>query len=238
MAASSMCGRRLNVEPSRPCTSRPTVADSRSCRPTVADSFDEYVSRSRINPVPYTEDVHQRRTRAYMTDDQRFASRRPDVDGLPSRSIAHGARDTRPAPIVADLFVSHHRHGRRLRGKADRRVPGLDLEDYPDNDRDVPMAGYQMLVRGLRFCGDATGTASRIRSRSCRPRSRKLEFDIPAVAAHVQTGAPDHDPGAELLVPAGGPKPADVREHLRGGRGGLPRKRRTGSITTRPGRPP
>ena len=31
------------------------------------------------NPVPYTEDVHLRRTREYMTDDQRFAARRPDV---------------------------------------------------------------------------------------------------------------------------------------------------------------
>ncbi len=31
------------------------------------------------HPVPYTEDVHFNRTREYMTDDQRFASRRPDV---------------------------------------------------------------------------------------------------------------------------------------------------------------
>ena len=30
-------------------------------------------------PVPYTEDIHLNRTREYMTDDQRFASRRPDV---------------------------------------------------------------------------------------------------------------------------------------------------------------
>ena len=40
--------------------------------------FDEYISDP-AHPVPYTEDVHFKRTREYMTDDQRFASRRPDV---------------------------------------------------------------------------------------------------------------------------------------------------------------
>ena len=41
-------------------------------------SYSEYISDP-AHPVPYTEDVHFRRTREYMTDDQRFASRRPDV---------------------------------------------------------------------------------------------------------------------------------------------------------------
>ena len=40
--------------------------------------FDEYISDP-AHPVPYTEDVHFDRTREYMTDDQRFASRRTDV---------------------------------------------------------------------------------------------------------------------------------------------------------------
>jgi uncharacterized protein len=38
----------------------------------------EYISDP-AKPVPYTEDVHTGRTREYMTDDQRFAARRPDV---------------------------------------------------------------------------------------------------------------------------------------------------------------
>ena len=41
-------------------------------------AFSEYTSDP-FHPVPYTEDVHLKRTREYMTDDQRFASRRPDV---------------------------------------------------------------------------------------------------------------------------------------------------------------
>ena len=40
--------------------------------------FSEYTSDP-AHPVPYTEDVHEERTREYMTDDQRFAARRPDV---------------------------------------------------------------------------------------------------------------------------------------------------------------
>ncbi len=46
---------------------------------SVADEcYDEYVVDPN-KPVPYTEDVHLDRTREYLTDDQRFASRRPDV---------------------------------------------------------------------------------------------------------------------------------------------------------------
>ena len=41
-------------------------------------TYSEYVSDP-DKPVPYTEDVHTGRTREYMTDDQRFAARRPDV---------------------------------------------------------------------------------------------------------------------------------------------------------------
>src|SRR5258705_3196589 len=41
-------------------------------------SFTEYISDP-AHPVPYTEDVHFSRTREYMDDDQRFASRRTDV---------------------------------------------------------------------------------------------------------------------------------------------------------------
>ena len=46
--------------------------------PKISNSFDEYVSDP-MKPVPYTQDVHVGRTTQYMTDDQRFASRRPDV---------------------------------------------------------------------------------------------------------------------------------------------------------------
>ncbi|MFM2325832.1 MAG: hypothetical protein RIR31_34, partial [Bacteroidota bacterium] len=44
----------------------------------ITAAFSEYISDP-AHPVPYTEEVHLDRTREYMTDDQRFASRRPDV---------------------------------------------------------------------------------------------------------------------------------------------------------------
>ena len=40
--------------------------------------YNKYTSDP-AKPVPYTEDVHFHRTNEYMTDDQRFAARRPDV---------------------------------------------------------------------------------------------------------------------------------------------------------------
>jgi len=46
---------------------------------TLSDGlFDEYTSDPE-HPVPYTQHIHFKRTREYLTDDQRFASRRPDV---------------------------------------------------------------------------------------------------------------------------------------------------------------
>ncbi len=112
--------------------------------PTSAESYDEYVADP-MRPVPYTEDVHQRRTREYMTDDQRFAARRPDVMVYESEILTEPV--TLAGPIVADLFVS------TTGTDADYVIKLIDvfpdsLRDYPSNDKSVPMAGYQMLVRG------------------------------------------------------------------------------------------
>ncbi|MDX1741729.1 MAG: CocE/NonD family hydrolase, partial [Rhodothermales bacterium] len=112
--------------------------------PTAAVSYDEYWVDP-MKPVPYTEDVHLRRTREYMTDDQRFASRRPDVMVYESEVLEEPI--TLTGPIMADLFVS------TTGTDADYVVKLIDvfpdsLEGYPENDKDVPMAGYQMLVRG------------------------------------------------------------------------------------------
>ncbi len=115
-------------------------------------AFSEYISDP-AHPVPYTEDVHAGRTREYMTDDQRFASRRPDVltfsTGILNEDI------TLAGPLVADLMVSISTTD------ADFVVKLIDV--FPDDfvydnvlfssplgkDRmGPPMAGYQMLVRG------------------------------------------------------------------------------------------
>lgn len=113
---------------------------------TEINSLDYYTSDP-AHPVPYTEDVHFGRTREYMTDDQRFASRRPDVltyqtDILDKDTLVMGT-------ITADLFVS------LSTSDADFIVKIIDVfpDDfkYPDsvrgNGKNYPMDGYQMLVR-------------------------------------------------------------------------------------------
>jgi putative CocE/NonD family hydrolase len=112
--------------------------------PTANGGYDEYVADP-DKPVPYTEDVHLRRTREYMTDDQRFAARRPDVMVYESDVLAEPV--TLMGPLVADLYVS------TTGTDADFVVKLIDvfpdsLRGYPENDNSVPMAGYQMLVRG------------------------------------------------------------------------------------------
>ncbi len=106
--------------------------------------YSEYLSDP-AHPVPYTEDVHFRRTSEYMTDDQRFASRRPDVLTFQTYPLEEDL--TLAGPVIADLKVS-------LTGTdADFVVKVIDV--FPDDFRysggppsRYPMDGYQMLVRG------------------------------------------------------------------------------------------
>ena len=114
------------------------------------NSSDSYTSDP-AKPVPYTEDVHFNRTRNYMTDDQRFAARRPDVLVYQTDTLTTDV--TLGGPVIADLMVSISNTD------ADFVVKLIDV--YPDNagynDVDIyaeddpafkyPLGGYQMLVR-------------------------------------------------------------------------------------------
>jgi len=113
-------------------------------KPSAETSFDEYVSDP-WNPVPYTEDVHAQRTAEYMTDDQRFASRRPDVMVYQTEIMNEDI--TLTGPIIAELFVS------TTGTDADYIVKLIDVfpadaKAWDDKDIKVPLGGYQMLVRG------------------------------------------------------------------------------------------
>ncbi|HBC79137.1 MAG TPA: hypothetical protein DCZ51_10945, partial [Bacteroidales bacterium] len=116
--------------------------------PVTKISYDEYISDP-SNPVPYTEDVHTNRTEAYMTDDQRFASRRPDVMVYQTDILTEDI--TLAGPLNADLFVS------TTGTDADFVVKLIDVfpPDAKADDPDLkyPMGGYQMLVRGEVFRG-------------------------------------------------------------------------------------
>lgn len=121
-------------------------------KPTTS-SFTQYTSDP-AKPVPYTEDVHLSRTREYMTDDQRFASRRPDV--IVFQTPVLEADVTLAGPLTANLFTSISTTD------ADFVVKLIDV--YPDDFKyseasgsspsgrlggaSYPMGGYQMLVRG------------------------------------------------------------------------------------------
>src|SRR5687768_14225304 len=153
-------------------------------------NFSEYVSDP-AHPVPYTEDVHHSRTSAYMTDDQRFASRRPDVltfeTGLLENDI------TVAGPVIADLLTSISTTD------ADYVVKLIDV--FPDDFRyptdisaagrqgggSYPMNGYQMLVRGEIFRG-------RYRKSFESPEAFKpnkieqVKFELPDVAHNFQKG--------------------------------------------------
>ncbi|MEJ7589807.1 MAG: CocE/NonD family hydrolase [Ferruginibacter sp.] len=109
--------------------------------------FSEYTSDP-SHPVPYTEDVHNQRTREYMTDDQRFAGRRPDVLSFQTDTLAEEL--TLAGPVIASLITAINTTD------ADFVVKLIDV--FPDyftydsslkgNGNVYPMGGYQMLVRG------------------------------------------------------------------------------------------
>jgi putative CocE/NonD family hydrolase len=105
--------------------------------------FDEYISDPR-KPVPFTQSVTIGMTREYMTDDQRFASRRPDV--LSYRTDVLDEDVTLAGPVVADLWVS-------TSGTASDWIVKLidvfpnDAEDFPQMSGEERLGGYEMMVR-------------------------------------------------------------------------------------------
>ncbi len=106
-------------------------------------SFDEYPSDP-AKPVPYTTEITTRMPREYMVEDQRFASRRPDV--LVYQSDVLESDISIAGPIKASLYVS------TSGTDADWIVKVIDVlpNDAPDNPApcSAVMGGYQMLLRG------------------------------------------------------------------------------------------
>jgi putative CocE/NonD family hydrolase len=141
-------------------------------------AYDEYTSDP-AHPVPYTEDVHNRRTREYMTDDQRFSSRRPDVLTYQMPVLTEDV--TLAGAVIADIAASISTTD------ADFVVKLIDV--FPDdfeypatelgNRKDYPMGGYEMLVRGEIMRG------------KFRNSFEKPEPFIPGKVAHVKFEMPD-----------------------------------------------
>ncbi len=107
-------------------------------------TFEEFISDPK-KPVPYSEDIKMVFTpRKYMTDDQRFAARRPDVLVFETPVLTEDI--TMAGPIFAKLKVS------TTGTDADWVVKVIDVfppdaEDYPETHEYLTMSNYFMMVR-------------------------------------------------------------------------------------------
>ncbi|WP_292891538.1 CocE/NonD family hydrolase [Nonlabens sp.] len=110
----------------------------------ISDPMKPVPFRSEVTPVTFTP-------RAYMTDDQRHASRRPDVLTFQTEILDH---DTRLAgEIQANLEVI-------LKDITDADFIVKVIDVYPDDEpngaytpKNITLAGYQQLVRAETFRG-------------------------------------------------------------------------------------
>jgi putative CocE/NonD family hydrolase len=117
-------------------------------------AYDEYVSDP-LNPVPYTQKITLNYPRDFMTEDQRFAARRPDVLVYQTDPLTEDltvAGDIKPQIFVASSGTD-----------SDFVVKLIDVfpDDYKYPDGAKPPAGsagcvfepggYQMLLRGEPF---------------------------------------------------------------------------------------
>jgi len=118
--------------------------------PSETSGETRYVSDP-SKPVPFTPEISLRRSREYMTEDQRFASRRPDVVVFQTEVLEEDL--TLAGPVLADLRV------KLSTTDADFVVKLIDVfpdtfeypSDWPLEENaslNYPMGGYQMLVRG------------------------------------------------------------------------------------------
>ena len=159
-------------------------------KPAAKNSFSEYISDP-AHPVPYTEDVHFTRTRDYMTDDQRFASRRADVLTFQTDVLNNDL--TLAGTVVANLLTSISTTDADFVVKVidvfpdDFKYAGTEANQSRNAGGAPPMGGYQMLVRGEIMRG-------RFRKSFTLPESFKpnkiepVTFELPDVAHTFKKG--------------------------------------------------
>ena len=152
-------------------------------KPTANNRFNEYPSDP-WKPVPYMEDVHMRRDADYMVADQRFASRRPDVLVYQTGVLEENLVMT--GKVSADLYVS------TTGTDADFIVKIIDV--FPDQvrppedaDIDVPLGGYQMLVRGEVMRGKYRNSFENPEP-FVPGKITRVQFDIPDLAHTFKKG--------------------------------------------------
>lgn len=114
--------------------------------------FDEYVSDP-ARPVPFTTEITTGWTKNYMTEDQRFASRRPDVLVYQTEPLEKDL--TLAGPLEAELWVSTTGTDAdwvvKLVDVNPGKLPGWTPKDDESGKRN--RGGQQTLVRGEAFRG-------------------------------------------------------------------------------------
>ncbi len=135
--------------PSWPPATQPKklfLGEGHKLKPQAGDGHDDFVSDPN-RPVPYTMNFEGIRLNAdYMTEDQRFAARRPDVLVWQSEPLAEPL--TVAGPIEAELHVS------TSGSDADWIVKLIDVNPPKDpNADDHDRSDQQTLVRGEPFRG-------------------------------------------------------------------------------------
>ncbi len=148
-----------------------------------ASGFDEYVSDP-SKPVPVLSGIGSGMPRDYMTYDQRFASRRPDVMVYQTPPLEHDVTVVGPVTPVLNVSTSGT--------DSDFVVKLIDVypDDYPSADPNptgVQMGGYQQLVRAEPFRGKyRNGFAN---PEPFRPGKRaKIEYVMPDICHTFRSG--------------------------------------------------
>lgn len=152
------------------------------------ESFEEFVSDP-DKPVPSHEDITTGMPRSYMTADQRFASRRPDVLVYQTEPLT--AEMTLTGPVTAVLTVSTSQTA------ADWIVKVIDVyppdhPEYPDQAEGVVMGGYQRMLRSEVIRG---------RFRNSREKPEPFSPDTPTeVRLELQDLFHTLKPGHRLMI--------------------------------------
>jgi putative CocE/NonD family hydrolase len=140
-----------------------------------AEAADAFLSDP-AHPVPFRPGLGPHRDAEYMDEDQRFASRRPDVLTYATEPLREDL--TLAGPLRAELWVTTTGTDADFVVKLVDAFPD-DAADPDPNPRGVCMGGYQELIRGEVMRG-------RFRDSFARP-----EPFAPGVPAQVAFALPD-----------------------------------------------
>jgi putative CocE/NonD family hydrolase len=157
--------------------------------PLAADSSAEEYPSDPAKPVPYLSYINMGMRGDYMTEDQRFASTRPDVLVYETAPLEADVRTLGPVKVKlnvsstatdADFVV-------KLIDVYPGDAPSLRPQPTPAPANAVPMGGYQQLVRGEPF-------RAKFRKSLEKPeplvpgKVETIEFEMPDIAHTFRPG--------------------------------------------------